>query len=94
MQMYICGSRDGDFDNGVIAHEYAHGISNRLTGGPANVGCLSNTEQMGEGWSDWLGLIMTIEPGDAGTDPRPIGTWLFGQAPSGQIGRASCRERV
>ncbi|MBK7226958.1 MAG: M36 family metallopeptidase [Saprospiraceae bacterium] len=83
MQMYICGSRDGDFDNGVIAHEYAHGISNRLTGGPANVGCLSNTEQMGEGWSDWLGLIMTIEPGDAGTDPRPIGTWLFGQAPSG-----------
>ncbi|MBK9994689.1 MAG: M36 family metallopeptidase [Saprospiraceae bacterium] len=67
----------------MIAHEYAHGISNRLTGGPANVGCLSNTEQMGEGWSDWLGLIMTIEPGDAGTDPRPIGTWLFGQAPSG-----------
>src|SRR5690606_38885620 len=25
---------DGDFDNGVIAHEYGHGISNRLTGGP------------------------------------------------------------
>ena len=34
MQMYICGDKDGDFDNLVIVHEYAHGISNRLTGGP------------------------------------------------------------
>ena len=31
---------DGDFDNGIIAHEYAHGISNRLTGGPSLAGCL------------------------------------------------------
>ena len=28
---------DGDFDNGVIVHEYGHGISNRLVGGPSNV---------------------------------------------------------
>ncbi len=48
------------FDNGVIAHEYGHGISNRLTGGASNVGCLSNQEQMGEGWSDWFGLMLTI----------------------------------
>ena len=27
---------DSDFDNGVIAHEYGHGISIRLTGGAAN----------------------------------------------------------
>jgi len=25
-------NRDGDFDAGVISHEYGHGISNRLTG--------------------------------------------------------------
>ncbi|HYK47316.1 MAG TPA: M36 family metallopeptidase, partial [Parafilimonas sp.] len=25
---------DGDLDNGIPAHEYTHGISNRLTGGP------------------------------------------------------------
>ncbi len=31
------------------AHEYGHGISNRLTGGPSQVSCLGNTEQMGEG---------------------------------------------
>ena len=41
---------DGAFDNGIIAHEFAHGISTRLTGGPTNSGCLSNEEQMGEGW--------------------------------------------
>ena len=33
---------DGDLDNGIVAHEYGHGISNRLTGGPNSAGCLSN----------------------------------------------------
>ena len=83
MQMYTCNSRDGDFDNGVVVHEYGHGISIRLTGGAGSSGCLSGAEQMGEGWSDWFGLIMTIEPGDTGDDARGIGTWLFGQGPSG-----------
>ncbi len=87
MNMYIanCGItlHDGSLDNGVVAHEYGHGISNRLVGGPANVSCLGNAEQMGEGWSDWIGLMMTIEPGDAGTDSRGIGTFLLGQPANG-----------
>jgi extracellular elastinolytic metalloproteinase len=83
MQMYICGDKDGDFDNLVIIHEYGHGISNRLTGGPNNTGCLGNQEQMGEGWSDWYGVVMTIEPGDTGTDGRAVGTYLFGQGAGG-----------
>lgn len=83
MQMYLCNGRDGDYDNGVIAHEYGHGISNRLTGGPAAAGCLGNQEQMGEGWSDYLGMVMTIEAGDEGEDSRGMGTWLFGQGPGG-----------
>jgi hypothetical protein len=83
MQMYLCNGRDGDYDNGVIAHEYGHGISNRLTGGPGASGCLGNQEQMGEGWSDYLGAVMTIETGDEGTDSRGIGTWLFGEGPDG-----------
>jgi len=41
---------DGDLDNGIIAHEYGHGISIRLTGGPSDSDCLNNSEQMGEGW--------------------------------------------
>ncbi|WBM74496.1 T9SS-dependent M36 family metallopeptidase [Saprospira grandis] len=75
--------KDGDFDNGIIAHEYGHGISTRLTGGASNSGCLSNAEQMGEGWSDYFGLMMTIEPGDQATDVRGIGTFATGQAVTG-----------
>lgn len=74
---------DGDFDNGIIAHEYGHGISNRLTGGGNNSGCLDNAEQMGEGWSDWFATVMTIEPGDQGTDIRGMGTYASGDPITG-----------
>lgn len=67
--------RDSDFDNGVVAHEYGHGISTRLTGGPGNSSCLGSAEQMGEGWSDFFGLWMTTKPGDVGTTGRGIGTY-------------------
>ncbi len=55
--------RDGDVDNGVIAHEYGHGISNRLTA-PNTVGPLGGSEQGGEGWSDYIGLYMTLRSND------------------------------
>lgn len=68
---------DGDFDNGVIAHEYGHGISNRLTG--TNSSCLGNAEQMGEGWSDFFALATTVKPGDVGTKKRGVGTYVVRQ---------------
>ncbi len=71
---------DGSLDNGIVIHEYGHGVSNRLTGGPGNSNCLFNNEQGGEGWSDWLSLILTIESGDTGPDPRGIGTYALGEA--------------
>lgn len=74
---------DGSLDNGIIAHEYAHGISTRLTGGRLTASCLTNDEQMGEGWSDFFSLIMTHEPGDKGSDVRGIGTFAFAQLPTG-----------
>lgn len=87
MQMFLWNGPtpdiDGDLDNGIIAHEYAHGVSNRLVGGPSNVSCLSNAEQMGEGWSDYFGLIMTIEAGDTGPDIRGIGTYALDQPVTG-----------
>ncbi|HEY0590542.1 MAG TPA: M36 family metallopeptidase, partial [Thermoanaerobaculia bacterium] len=55
------GIRDGDFENGIILHEYGHGVSLRLTGGPA-VNCLSGDEQAGEGWSDYFAMVMTLNP--------------------------------
>ncbi|GAB2964052.1 T9SS-dependent M36 family metallopeptidase [Hymenobacter coalescens] len=73
--------RDGDLDNGIISHEYGHGISNRLTGTGSS--CLSNAEQMGEGWSDFFALWMTTRPGDVGTTPRGIGTYAVSEAPNG-----------
>ncbi|PWI30068.1 peptidase, partial [Flavobacteriaceae bacterium LYZ1037] len=74
---------DGSFDNSIVAHEYGHGISNRLTGGAASTGCLNNAEQMGEGWSDWFGLMLTMKPGDEGTDARGMGTYATGQPTTG-----------
>ena len=71
---------DGDFDNGIIAHEFGHGLSIRLTGGPANSSCLNLGEQMGEGWSDFMALILTAKPGDRGTKKRGIGTFALRQA--------------
>ncbi|KAG8781731.1 hypothetical protein FRC12_021577 [Ceratobasidium sp. 428] len=50
---YTTPNRDGALENDIVAHEYTHGISNRLTGGGSGQ-CLGGTEAggMGEGWSD------------------------------------------
>lgn len=72
----LFGYYDSDLDNGVIAHEYGHGISNRLTGGPSNTNCLTNLEQAGEGWSDFFCLVLTQRATDSANVPRGIGTWL------------------
>ncbi|HEY1016515.1 MAG TPA: M36 family metallopeptidase, partial [Herpetosiphonaceae bacterium] len=75
--------RDGSLDNAVIAHEYGHGLSNRLTGGPSNVSCLTAEEQAGEGWSDALALMLTAKATDTATTKQTIGTWLTGQPANG-----------
>ena len=81
-------SLDGSFDNGIIAHEYAHGISNRLTGGPNTTSCLreynEDGEQMGEGWSDFFALVATVKESDVKTTKRGIGTFVFRQDNNGQ----------
>jgi hypothetical protein len=74
---------DGDFDNMVIAHEFGHGISIRLTGGRNNSSCLGNPEEMGEGWSDWFALMLDMKPGDIGTSPRSVGTFVSGTPTTG-----------
>jgi hypothetical protein len=78
-------ARDSALDNGVVVHEYGHGVSNRLTGGPSNVNCLDELQSsaMGEGWSDWFALVLTAKPGDAAADPRGIGNHVIGEPPAG-----------
>jgi len=75
--------RDSDFDNAVILHEYGHGVSTRLTGGPQALTCLSNDQQGGEGWSDWWGLALTARASHTAALPRGIGTYLTFQDPPG-----------
>ncbi|MBI5759983.1 MAG: M36 family metallopeptidase [Planctomycetales bacterium] len=76
---------DSDLDNGVIIHEYGHGVSNRLTGGPANSFALFALQSggMGEGWSDWWALMLTQRATDQATDAFPIGNYVLAQLPSG-----------
>ncbi len=89
MQMFLFTGtdpdRDGDLDNGVIIHEYGHGISNRLTGGPSNVDCLSNTQSggAGEGWSDWWALVLTAKSTDGPGEAYPVGTYVLGEPADG-----------
>lgn len=78
------GVIDSDYDNAIIMHEYGHGISIRLTGGGGNSSCLFNQEQMGEGWSDWYGLMLTMDESDVEEEGRGIGTYVLNQPIQGQ----------
>lgn len=90
MQVFLFGGTpqiDADLDNGIICHEYAHGISRRLTGGPSNPGCLNNQEQMGEGWSDYFALMITTNWATAqttdGSKKRPLANYANNQTLTG-----------
>ncbi len=84
--------RDGSLDNGVISHEYGHGISTRLTGGPGNSSCLGANQNgageeasgMGEGWSDFFALVTSAQPGDTGAKRRGIGTYAIKESVNGR----------
>lgn len=75
---------DGSLDNGIVAHEYGHGISNRNTGnGSSCLNTSSDNEQMGEGWSDFFALMLTNRPGDNASVPRGIGTFAVDEPTDG-----------
>lgn len=88
MRMYMWNvvagpQRDGDFDNGVIIHEYTHGLSTRLTGGPSRSTCLNNDEGggMGEGWGDFFATAIRIKATDTRNKDYPMGDWVNGKGP-------------
>ncbi|EMR71134.1 putative extracellular elastinolytic metalloproteinase protein [Eutypa lata UCREL1] len=84
MRMYIwtytTPRRDCTFEAGVVIHEFTHGLSNRLTGGPANVGCLNGLESggMGEGWGDWYATAIRLKAGDTRETDYALGAWVYG----------------
>ncbi|KAG9018730.1 Fungalysin/Thermolysin Extracellular metalloproteinase 5 [Tulasnella sp. 427] len=83
MRMYVWDTaspfRDGDLEAGIVIHELSHGLSTRLTGGPANSGCLGWGESggMGEGWGDFLATVIrsTSKYSD-----YPMGAWAANRA--------------
>lgn len=82
MRMYLWNTamplRDGDLEAGIVIHELSHGLSTRMTGGPANSGCLGWGEAggMGEGWGDFLAT--TIRSNKNYSD-YPMGAWAANQ---------------
>jgi extracellular elastinolytic metalloproteinase len=87
LQMFVFTTaqpaRDSALDAGIVVHEYGHGISNRLVGGPSNVSCLSNRQQPDEGLSDWWSMVYTAKPGDTGAMGRGMGTYALNQPLTG-----------
>ena len=74
MQMYVWTSmapdRDSTFDTTVLFHEYGHGVSNRLVGGPSVTMSALTSRGMGEGWSDFYGMTLLTDAAE-----NPHGNW-------------------
>ena len=70
MGMVTRTNRHTAMDSTVVFHEYTHGLTNRLVGGPMNDKALEEIQSggMGEGWSDYMAC--TINNIDL------VGTWV------------------
>ena len=80
-------NRDGTLDNGVIAHEWGHYISNRLIGN-ANGLTTNHANGMGEGWADFHAMLLLVKESDPSAPNVPnnanfAGTYAIGGYLSG-----------
>ncbi|MFQ6023200.1 MAG: M36 family metallopeptidase [Acidiferrobacterales bacterium] len=68
MGLVVNTGRHTAFDSSVVFHEFTHGVTNRLVGGPADARALEAHQSggMGEGWSDYIACTVnnTIVVGD------------------------------
>ncbi|KAI1156552.1 fungalysin metallopeptidase [Nemania diffusa] len=71
--------RDCTFEKDVVVHEYTHGLSTRLTGGPDNSDCLDSIEAagMGEGWSDFYAIANALKDEWTRDTNVPLGAWVY-----------------
>jgi hypothetical protein len=71
--------RDGSLDGTIVSHEWGHILSNRLIGNGS--GLVNNQgRSMGEGWSDFVAMLMTIRPED---ETAPANASWSGAYPTG-----------
>jgi extracellular elastinolytic metalloproteinase len=72
MRMGLVSSTDRHtaFDSSVVFHEFMHGVTNRLVGGPMNVRALDDPQSggMGEGWGDYIACTIN--------ETNVVGDWV------------------
>ncbi|HEX8138518.1 MAG TPA: M36 family metallopeptidase [Pyrinomonadaceae bacterium] len=58
------------FDSTVVFHEFTHGVTNRLVGGPMNTQALEDYQSagMGEGWGDYIACTIN--------NTTVVGAWV------------------
>jgi extracellular elastinolytic metalloproteinase len=63
-------NRHTAFDSTVVFHEFTHGVTKRLVGGPMNERSLDDPQSkgMGEGWSDYVACTIN--------DTSVVGAWV------------------
>ncbi|KAJ1334921.1 hypothetical protein BSLG_010743 [Batrachochytrium salamandrivorans] len=73
-------NRDSSLDNTLMIHELTHGLSSRLTGGAHEDTCMTETESqgLGEGYSDMMALIFTTKPEDTRDTKKVIAKYIKG----------------
>lgn len=75
---------DGAFDASVVAHEYAHAVTNRLVGGPDSGITSAQGRAVAEGWSDVLATEFLLEEdGRADAAAPAIGAYVAGNSARG-----------
>ncbi|MDQ4008596.1 MAG: M36 family metallopeptidase, partial [Actinomycetota bacterium] len=72
---------DGDFDAGVIQHEYSHGLTNRYVSPEDNGLGSHQSGSMGEGWGDWYAL--NYLHGEGVSDTSVVGEYVTGNTDRG-----------
>jgi extracellular elastinolytic metalloproteinase len=73
MGLVVGTNRHTAFDASVVFHEYMHGVTNRLVGGPMNTNALEQPQSkaMGEGWGDYVACTLT--------NTNVVGPWVTNQ---------------
>ncbi|RKP04528.1 peptidase M36, partial [Thamnocephalis sphaerospora] len=73
----LFSKRDSSFDNTIILHELAHGLSNRLVGGAHQSDCLRSQpgRSIGEGISDFYATWATMKSTDTRLATRNFGEY-------------------
>lgn len=73
MGLVTSTNRHTAFDSSVVFHEFMHGVTNRLVGGPMNDRALEAPQSggMGEGWGDYIACTIN--------NSTVVGSWVVNQ---------------